>query len=89
MAQYIKIIVIDNAIQAQLLDSVLTERGIPHIMHSYYDSAYDGLFQYPKGWGHVEAPKKYRKEILDIFTELPQHLINPDDEVIQEDADGE
>ena len=43
MEDYIKVTVLENEIEAQLLDSILTERDIPHIMRSYHDTAYDGL----------------------------------------------
>jgi DNA-binding NarL/FixJ family response regulator len=66
-----KILVVDNAIEAQLLDSVLTERNIPHRMRSYHDTAYDGIFQVQKGWGHVEAPPEYEEEIVALRGDLP------------------
>jgi len=69
--EFKKILVIDNAIEAQLMDSVLTERNIPHRMKSYHDTAYDGIFQVQKGWGHVEAPPEYEEEIIAIRQELP------------------
>lgn len=72
MEKYEKIAVLENEIQAQLLDDVLTQRNIPHRMRSYHDSAYNGLFQYSKGWGHVEAPEKYKDEILEIIDNLNQ-----------------
>ncbi len=87
MAHYCKILVLDNDVQAQLLGSILTERGIPHLISSYYDSAYDGLFQRGKGWGHVEAPEMYRKKILDLFTELSWPRPNVDDDATQVDAE--
>ena len=62
-----KIAVLDNIVQAQMLESLLKERNIPHVMKTYHDSAYDGLFQGQKGWGHVEAPEKYKAEILAIL----------------------
>ena len=74
MTHYSKILVLDNEIQAQLFDSILIEHGIPHIICSYYDSAYYLLCHRGKGWGHVEAPESYRKEILELFTELPSHV---------------
>ena len=55
-----KIAVLDNEVQAELVDSVLSERDIPHIMRSYYDSALDGIYQAKSGWGHVEAPESFR-----------------------------
>jgi dATP pyrophosphohydrolase len=67
-----KIAVLDNAVQARALDSILTDQGIPHAMLSYHDSAYDGLFQGSRGWGHVEAPAEYREEILATIEGLNQ-----------------
>lgn len=70
MEDFIKIVVLDNEIEAQLMDSVLTERGIPHMMRSYHDTAYDGLFQTQKGWGHVSAPASYQEEIREILRDM-------------------
>jgi hypothetical protein len=67
MADYVKVSVLDNEIEAQLLDSILEEREIPHLMVSYHDTAYDGLFQTQKGWGHVSAPTSFKQEILEIL----------------------
>jgi hypothetical protein len=67
MDVYVKVIVLDNEIEAQLLDSILDERDIPHLMVSYHDTAYDGLFQTQKGWGHVSAPALFKQEILEIL----------------------
>ena len=67
-----KIVVLANEIEAQLMDSILTERQIPHRMKSYHDTAYDGIFQAQKGWGIVEAPESYRDEIKAIQEDLPR-----------------
>ena len=77
MEQMEKIAVLDNQTQAQLLDSVLTEREIPHRMRSYHDSALDGLFQRASGWGHVEAPANYREEIQGILKDLATQAPDP------------
>ena len=65
-----KIAVLENEIQARLLEAVLKDRGIPHAMQSYFSVAYDGLFQLVSGWGHVEAPGKYREEILAALQDI-------------------
>ncbi|KPK29270.1 MAG: hypothetical protein AMK69_07165 [Nitrospira bacterium SG8_3] len=70
MEDYIKIATLENEIEAGLLDSVLTERNVPHLMRSYYDTAYDGLFQTQKGWGYVSAPEGYKEEIMEILADL-------------------
>ena len=59
-----------NEIEAMLLDEILNEKQIPHMIRSYHDSAYDGLWQTQSGWGHVEAPEEYSDEILEIYNEM-------------------
>ena len=70
MAQFVKVLTLRNEIEASVMDLALCERDIPHRMRSYHDSAYDGLYQALKGWGHVEAPAEYRDEIRAIYREL-------------------
>ena len=65
-----KIAVLDNEVQAELVDSVLEERGIPHLMQSYHDSALDGIYQARAGWGHIEAPSDAKAEILAVIEEI-------------------
>ena len=67
---FIKIAVLENAIEAQLLSSVLTEYEIPHRLRSYHDTAYDGLFQLQKGWGEIYGPDNVQQQILDALAEL-------------------
>lgn len=71
MEEFKKILVLENEIEARLLDSVLNERSIPHRVRSYYDSAYDGIFQTQKGWGVLLAPPEYEEEVLAIYQDLP------------------
>jgi len=70
MSKTIKILVLENEIEANLLDGLLKEREIPHVIRSYHDSAYDGLWQYHSGWGQLDAPEEYRDEILMIYNEM-------------------
>ena len=76
MEEYTKIAAVDNQFEAQILEEVLKERGIPFLLKSYYDSAYDGLFQGQKGWGAVYAPAGHGAEIAAILAELRQNLDN-------------
>jgi hypothetical protein len=81
MEEFRKILILENEIEAQLLDSILTERGIPHRIRSYHDSAYDGIYQAQKGWGRVDAPPSYKEEILSIYEDLPvQEKVPPENE---------
>ena len=60
----------DSEVQAELMDEVLSDRNILHIMQSYHDSAYDGLFQVGKGWGAILAPASFREEIQAAIAEI-------------------
>jgi hypothetical protein len=70
MEDYIKASMLDNEDEGRLIDSILTERGIPHQMRSYHDTAFDGLYQTQKGWGYVSAPASYEEEIIEIISDL-------------------
>ena len=83
-----KIAGVENEIEALCLKGELQERGIPHMLQSYYDSAYDGLYQFSGGWGHVEAAAEHRNEILAILEEIRQRPSHQADET-REEADSE
>lgn len=68
--EFEKIVVVENEVEAELLDSTLSEMNIPHVMRSYHDAAFDGLLQSSMGWGHVEAPPEHHQRIKEIAAEL-------------------
>lgn len=70
MPEYIKIDTLDNIFEAQRLEAELDERGIPHLIESYHDSAYNGLFQSYRGWGSVQAPESFAAQIREILADL-------------------
>ena len=67
MSNPVKILVFNNQIEAMLLDELLNEKNIPHLIRTYHDSAYDGLWQTQSGWGHIEAPEEHREEIIKLY----------------------
>ncbi len=68
--EYKKVTSLENEIEARLLDSILNERNVPHLIISYHDTAYDGLYQTQKGWGYISAPGVYLEEIREIISYL-------------------
>jgi hypothetical protein len=72
MSETVKILTFKNEIEALLLDEILNDKGVPHLLRSYHDSAYDGLWQTQSAWGHIEAPEEYRQEILDIYNSMAE-----------------
>jgi hypothetical protein len=70
MSEYEKIAVLMNEVEAELVESTLKDRGIPHVLKPYHDSALDGLFERQEGWGHIEAPSEHKEAILTILRDL-------------------
>jgi hypothetical protein len=79
MSRSVKILILPNEIEARLLDEILIERDIPHMIRSFHDSAYDGLWQTESAWGRLDAPGEFKDEILRIYNEMtrPENQIEP------------
>jgi hypothetical protein len=69
-----KITVAENRFEADLISQTLQEEGIPCMIRSYHDTAYDGIFIPQKGWGGVLVPEKWAEKALAIIAELRQGL---------------
>ncbi len=72
MKANVKILLFKNQNEAMLLDEILTDKQIPHLIRSYHDSAYDGLWQLQSGWGHLEAPEEYSEEIIETYNTMSE-----------------
>ena len=75
MSKLIKILSLGNQFEAMLLDELLNEREIPHIVKSYRDSALNGLWQTQSLWGHLEAPEDFKDEITEIYNNMSKEEI--------------
>ena len=82
-----KISKLENSIETQLLESILIERNIPHNIRSFYDTAYNGLFQFQKGWGELFAPLDYKNEVMEILNSI-RSSIEDDREFDDEKTNG-
>jgi hypothetical protein len=80
MGKTVKILELRNEIEARLLSEILTDRNIPHLLRSYHDSAYDGLWQTQSDWGFVEAEETSREEIKAIYAEISKEQTFPEEE---------
>lgn len=70
MGSPVKILMFKNEMEAMLLDEILSDKKIPHIIRSFRDSAYDGLWQTKTGWGQLEAPEEFKEEIIRTYKEM-------------------
>ncbi len=64
------IVVLESEIEARLLEAILEEKGIAFEIMSYGEVAYDGLFQFQKGWGVVRAAAKDEERIKVIVADI-------------------
>jgi len=77
-----------NQSEASLLHGILEEDGVPHMIRSYHDRAYDGLWQMQEGWGYVETAARFAggvRALLELLrknraSELGQEEEEPEQE---------
>jgi len=80
MKRTVKILDFTSEAEAVLLSGLLDQAGIPHMLRSYHDSAYDGMWQTHTAWGFLDADEENRAEILRIFSEMskPENILDPE-----------
>jgi hypothetical protein len=52
------------------MEEVLKERNIPYGIVPVSDSAFGSIEVLENGWGYLEAPSRFKNEILDIYTDI-------------------
>ncbi|MCX7029639.1 MAG: hypothetical protein NTU62_05910 [Spirochaetes bacterium] len=72
MPEISRMVTLRNEVEASIMKAELERRGIPHVIRSFHDSAYDGLYQMQKGWGVIEADEEHRREIEEVYEDLRQ-----------------
>ncbi len=65
-----KIVTLSNEIEAIRIREILEINEIPHIIKSFHDSVYDGIFQTQYGWGVLEADEADEARILALLKEV-------------------
>ncbi len=66
--EYTRVAMLENEVEAELLEGILKDEGIPFLIRSYRDSAYNVLFQLSEGWGYVASYQDYKDRILQILS---------------------
>jgi len=73
-SRLIPIYTLANRFEADLLMDALHRDGVPAILRSFEETAYDGLFVPQRGWGQILVPEEYVSEAHDVMTPLIQEL---------------
>jgi len=69
-----KVTVVENKFEADLIANTLQQEGIPFMIRSYHDTAYNGIFIPQKGWGAIMVPEELEIKARDIIAELREGL---------------
>ncbi len=73
--EFIRISVLESTIEAQVMEAILKEENIAYRIRSFHDTAYNGLFQFQKGWGELFAPSVYKNQINEIIENIRNQAI--------------
>ncbi len=67
---WIKAGIVENRFEGDRISQSLQEAGIPFLVKSFLDTAYDGLYILQKGWGMVLVPETFVEEAERIISEV-------------------
>lgn len=80
MEKWVKAGVIENRFEGDRVSQALQEAGIPFLIKSFLDTAYDGLYIPQKGWGIVMVSEQHREEVKRLISEIKKTFKEGEDE---------
>jgi len=79
MEDFEKILVLDNEFEAERMEEVLMDKQIPYGIIIREDSALGGIIDLEEGWGYLEAPARFRDDIMKIYKEIREASTEPEE----------
>ena len=84
MTRWEKAGIVENRFEGDRVKQTLEEAGIPFMIKSFLDTAYDGLYIPQKGWGAVLVPKEYVEKaealILEVKATFKEEVADENDQ---------
>jgi hypothetical protein len=80
MEQWVKAGTVENRFEGDRISQVLEEAGIPFLIKSFLDTAYDGLYIPQKGWGIVMVSEKHKEEAERLVSEVKKTFVKEEDD---------
>ncbi len=68
--EFVPVKVAENAFEADRVREALEQEGIPVLVRTFQDTAYDGIYVSQKGWGYVEVPESEKTRAERIVMEV-------------------
>ena len=81
MVRWEKAGIVENRFEGDRVRQALTEAGIPFMVKSFLDTAYDGLYVPQKGWAAVMVPGEFREKAERLISEVKKSFEEGRDEV--------
>jgi hypothetical protein len=79
-APWAKVGTVENRFEGDRISQALQDAGIPFLIKSFLDTAYDGLYIPQKGWGVVMVPEKDSEEAERLISEIKKTFIKEEDD---------
>jgi hypothetical protein len=79
MDQWVKAGTVENRFEGDRISQALHEAGIPFLIKSFLDTAYDGLYIPQKGWGIVMVSEKNREETERLIGEIKKTFVKEEE----------
>ena len=70
MDQWVKAGIVENRFEGDRVSQTLNDVGIPFLIKSFLDTAYNGLYIPQKGWGAVMVPEEFSEEAERLISEV-------------------
>lgn len=67
---WVKAGIVENRFEGDRISQSLQEAGIPFMVKSFLDTAYNGLYVPQKGWGMVLVPETFVDEAEKVIAEV-------------------
>jgi len=80
MDQWVKAGTVENRFEGDRISQALHEAGIPFLIKSFLDTAYDGLYIPQKGWGIVMVSEKNREEAERLIGEVRKTFVKEEED---------
>jgi hypothetical protein len=83
MENWVKAGTIENRFEGDRVSQALQEAGIPFLIKSFLDTAYDGLYIPQKGWGLVMVPDEKSEEAERLISEIKNTFVKGEEDEIR------
>jgi hypothetical protein len=67
MEEFEKILDLNNEFEAERMEEILKEKDIPFGVVPVSNSAFGSIEILENGWGYLEAPLRFKEQILEIY----------------------